>query len=229
MFFALIVSKIRFRKFVLMSETETISSSSIDPVDIQFKSKWGFWSVAPSSKNASWEMKELFEIENLATLWKYLNAIKMPSEFGNGSVELALFRAGVKPDWECEPCSLGGRWSARLDRVQSSDSLDQAWLNMVLGTVGESLVDEENASEVLGIAFSGKGQHNKRISVWIGVRDKDRVLDIGNAVKENLRIELSDKDIGEMLFHDFESGNKSFAVIANSAKKRTLKSNKSTE
>jgi hypothetical protein len=207
---------------------QSSQSSVVDPADIKFKSKWAFWSVAPSSKSSSWEMRELFEIDDLATLWRYFNALKMPSEFGNGSVELAVFRAGVKPDWELEPCSNGGRWSARLDRVQSPDSLDQTWLNMVLGAVGESILGDESG-ELLGVAFSGKGHHNKRISVWLGVRDKDRVLEIGSALKENLRMELTDKDIGEMLFHDFESGNKSYAVIANSAKRRTLKSSKSSD
>jgi hypothetical protein len=203
------------------------SQSSSDPRDLKFRTKWAFWSTA--SKNQSWEMKELFSIDNLASLWQYINAMKLPSEFGNGSVELALFRQGVEPDWEHEPCSNGGRWSARLDRVQSADSLDQSWLNLMLGAVGESLVEAAESQEILGVAFSGKGQHNKRVSVWVGVRDKDRVLEIGNAVKENLRIELTDKDIGEMLFHDFESGNKAFAVIANSAKKRALKASKTNE
>jgi hypothetical protein len=194
------------------------SSVQVDPRDIKFKSQWSFWSASPtSSSKSSWEMKEVFQVDNLASLWKYFNSMKMPSEFGNGAIELALFRSGVEPDWEHEPCSNGGRWSARLDRVQSPDSLDQAWLNMVLGTVGESMVGDSE-EQILGVAFSGKGQHNKRISVWVGIREKERVLEIGNAVKENLRIELTDKDIGEMLFHDFESGNKSYAVIANSAK-----------
>ena len=65
------------------------------------------------------------------------------------------------------------------------------------------------------------------MALWTGLRDKDRVLEIGQALKENLRLELTDKDIGEMLFHDFESGNKSFAVLANSAKKRPVKAGKS--
>ena len=195
------------------------SSVQVDPRDVKFKSQWSFWSASPSTKSSSWEMREIFQVDNLAALWKYFNSMKMPSEFGNGTVELAMFRSGVQPDWEVEPCSNGGRWSARLDRVQSPDSLDQAWLNVVLGAVADSV-----GEEIVGVAFSGKGQHNKRISVWLGVRDKERVLSIGNLIKENLRMELSDKDIGEMLFHDFESGNKSFAVIANSAKtKRALK------
>lgn len=201
------------------------SAASVDPAEVRFHGKWSFWSAAPS-KN-SWEMRELFQVETLAELWQHLNAMKLPSEFGNGAVELALFRHGVQPDWEHEPCSNGGRWSARLDRVQSPDSLDQAWLNLLLGAVGESILPTSGDEEVLGVAFSGKGPHSRRVALWAGVRDKSRVLEIGQALKENLRLELTDKDIGEMLFHDFESGNKSFAVIANSAKKKALKPTKS--
>jgi hypothetical protein len=74
-------------------------------------------------------------------------------------------------------------------------------------------------SQLLGVAFSSKGASSRRIALWAGVREKETVLEIGNSFKENLRMELSDKDIGEMLFHDFESGNKSYAVIANTGKK----------
>ena len=191
-----------------------------DPSEIRFASKWAFWSSSSSGgKNShpSWELHEHFSFDSLATFWQHFNAMKQPSEFGNGAIEMAVFRTGVQPDWELEPCSLGGRWSARLDRVSSPDSLDQAWLNLILAAVGESLVE---AREILGVAFSGKGQHSRRVSVWTGLREKSRVLDMGNALKENLRIELTDKDIGEMLFHDFESGNKAFAVIANSGKRK---------
>ena len=139
-----------------------MSSASVDPSEVRFHSKWSFWSAAPT-KN-SWEMRELFQVETLAELWQHLNAMKLPSEFGNGAVELALFRHGVQPDWEVEPCSLGGRWSARLDRVQSPDSLDQAWMNLLLGAVGESILACNDAGEApqkgaLLVARHGKGYY----------------------------------------------------------------------
>jgi hypothetical protein len=201
----------------LMSVGE--SQSSVDPSEIRFASKWSLWSSVAGG-NKGWELQELFSVDSAASFWKHFNAMKLPSELGNGAVEMALFRSGVQPDWEMEPCSKGGRWSARLDRVSSPDSLDQTWLNLVLALVGESILEEENDDlEILGVAFSGKGPHSRRIAVWTGIREKERVLQIGHAIKETLRVELTDKDIGEMLFHDFESGNKSFAVIANSAKR----------
>lgn len=213
-----------------MSVGESQSSLTMDPSDVVFASKWSLWSSAPSKSSSaqanSWEMKEIFAVDSLASFWRHLNAMKVPSEIG-GAIEMALFRTGIQPDWEHEPCSKGGRWSARLDRVGSPDSLDQAWLNLMLGAVGESICGESTNEEILGVAFSGKGQHSRRVSLWVGIREKDRVLQLGNAFKENLRIELTDKDIGEMLFHDFESGNKSFAVIANSAKKDRKSTQKS--
>lgn len=157
-------------------------------------------------------MKEIFTFKNLAEFWSHFNAMKTPSECAN--VEVAIFRSGVQPDWEQVPCSLGGRWSARLDRVGSQEALDQAWLNLVLAVVGGCLGPES----ILGVAYSGKGSHSKRVSVWLASSDKESVLATGNAVKNQLRGELSDKDIGEMLFHDFGSENKSFAVIANTGK-----------
>ena len=206
-------------------------ASSMEPSDMKFSSQWSFWSATAGSRNA-WELHEIFTVDNLAAFWQHFNAMKLPSEFGNGAVEIALFRHGVKPEWEVEPCANGGRWSARLDRVQSPDSLDQAWINLVLGLMGESIKPtvEGQSEEILGVAFSGKGQHSRRIALWTGVREKDQVLEIGNALKETLRMELSDKDIGEMLFHDFESGNKAYAVIANTGKKdrRPLKQTRSS-
>ena len=178
-----------------------------DPSKVEFATSWTVW----STPRGAWEMKEIFSFSTAAEFWQFFNAMKTPSECAN--VELAVFRSGVEPDWEKAPCCLGGRWSARLDRVASSESLDQAWLNLVLASIGESF-----GENVLGVAYSGKGQHSRRVSVWTRTSDSD-VLETGDAIKNNLRAsELSDKDIGEMLYHDFASGNKSFSVIANTGK-----------
>lgn len=200
------------------------------PTEIVFKTSWAFWCAASPgrSSSTSWEMKKLFTFSNLQEFWKHFNAMKMPSEFGHATVDVAVFREGVEPEWDSEPCSNGGRWGARMERVGSPDSLDAVWMNLVLGTIGESIVGIDATQHVVGVAYSSKGTNTRRIAMWIDVREKDTVLAIGNAFKDNLRTELSDKDIGEMLFHDFESGNKSFAVIANTGKKdRKVKANKS--
>ena len=190
----------------------TMESSSAPPAELRFQTSWTVWGL---TKGGDWQMNPIFAFTNLAEFWQHFNAMKTPSECG--SIELAIFRTGVEPDWEKEPCSQGGRWSARLDRVSSNDSLDQAWINLLLGMVGGSLA----GGKILGAAYSGKGQHSRRVAVWLCTREKEEVLQIGNAIKDNLRTELSDKDIGEMLFHDFDSGNKAFAVIANTGKRRT--------
>jgi hypothetical protein len=206
-------------------------TESLVPTEVVFKSRWTFWCAASPGRNSanSWEMKKLFSFSTLAEFWKHFNAMKCPSEFGHATVEVAVFREGVEPEWDHEPCSNGGRWGARMERVSSADSLDQAWINLVLGAIGESIVGEQQSQHVMGVAYSSKGTNTRRIAMWIDVREKESVLAIGNAFKNNLRIELSDKDIGEMLFHDFESGNKSYAVIANTGKKeRKVKSSTSS-
>ena len=209
-------------------------SSTTVPTEVVFKSRWSFWCAASPGRNSatstSWEMKKLFSFSNLSEFWKHFNAMKAPSEFGHATVDVAVFREGVEPEWDHEPCSNGGRWGARMERVSSADSLDQAWMNLVLGAIGESILDPTLSHHVMGVAYSSKGTNTRRIAMWIDVREKDTVLAIGNAFKNNLRIELSDKDIGEMLFHDFESGNKSYAVIANTGKKeRKVKASKSAQ
>ena len=181
-----------------------------EPTSLVFPSSWSVW-TASTARGADWEMKEIFSFSNVAEFWSHFNAMKTPSECAN--VEVAIFRSKVTPDWEQEPCSLGGRWSARLDRVGSNEALDQAWLNLVLAIVGGTL------GSVLGVAYSGKGQHSKRVSVWLDSNEKESVLQVGNAVKDQLRNDVTDKDIGEMLFHDFVSGNKAHAVIANTGKR----------
>ena len=172
-------------------------------------------------------MRKLFSFNRLDEFWSYFNAMKSPSEFGNCAIEIAVFRENIEPEWDHEPCSYGGRWCARLDRVTSADSLDTTWYNLVLGAIGESISMAERAN-LLGVALSSKGSNSRRIALWAGTRDKDTVLAVGNAFKENLRLELSDKDIGEMLFHDFESGNKAYAVIANTGKKDRKVSSKAS-
>ena len=141
-----------------MSADQTTSSTEAAPSDLKFHSKWSFWSVTAGSRNA-WELKEIFTVDSLASFWQYFNSMKMLSEFGNGAVEIALFRHGVQPDWEHEPCCRVGRWSARLDRVNNTEALDQAWINLLLGLVGETIKADAEDDEILGVAFSGKGPH----------------------------------------------------------------------
>jgi hypothetical protein len=203
-----------------MSSTSQPTTTS--PAEVMLNTAWSVWCATPgrNATAAGWEMKKIVTFRTLDEFWRIFNVMKMPSELGNSVVELAVFREGVEPEWGSEPCSNGGRWNARMDRVSSPDSLDQSWLNLVLGAVGETLVvDESLRSHVLGVALSSKGQHSRRVAVWLDTKEKDEVLKIGNSIKDNFRIELTDKDIGEMLFHEFESGNKNFCVIANTGKK----------
>lgn len=191
-----------------------------EPKDVVFNSGWTLWCATPGRNSASWDMKKFVTFHALDEFWRVMNVMKMPSELGNSTVEIAVFREGIEPEWDKAPCSNGGRWSARMERVTSPDSLDQSWLNLILAALGETVTAEESLKKhVLGVALSSKGSHSRRVAVWLDTRNKEEVLAIGNAIKDNLRLELTDKDIGEMLFHDFESGEKSFCVIANTGKK----------
>lgn len=210
--------------------TPSVSEVS-EPKEVEFETTWTLWCATPGRNNASWDMKKFVSFRTLDEFWRVFNVMKMPSELGNSTVEIAVFREGIEPEWDKAPCSNGGRWSARMERVTSPDSLDQSWINLILSVVGEVLVPEDKMkAHVLGVALSSKGAHSRRVAVWLDTRSKEDVLTIGNAIKDNLRLELTDKDIGEMLFHDFESGDKSYCVIANTGKKDrkpTLKHNKS--
>jgi len=57
-----------------------------------------------------------------------------------------LFVEGVKPMWEEENCSNGGKWSIRLPKTHTN----KLWEDLILALIGDQFTD---AGEVLGLVI----------------------------------------------------------------------------
>jgi hypothetical protein len=74
-----------------------------------------------------------------------------------GSIDVMMFRDGVKPFWEDENNTHGGRWTMRI-RKQGSHVL---WEEVLMAIVGEQLDGNEVMGAVLSVRY-----HDDHISVW---------------------------------------------------------------
>ncbi|KAK9462216.1 translation initiation factor eIF 4e-like domain-containing protein [Lipomyces oligophaga] len=162
--------------------------------------KWTLWYTKPASagRSANWsdQLKEIISFDSVEEFWGVYNNIPKASELPLRS-DYHLFRTGVRPEWEDEQNSKGGKWAYQCQDKQSVD-IDKLWLNTLLGTVGET-IDGNGKDQVMGIVATIRKAHY-RISVWIGsFTDETVVRNIGLQFKKCL--ELSDKEYVDFASH----------------------------
>ena len=184
------------------------SSEAANPDQLPLRTPWTLY-FSSATKNSSWEMTKVFEAKSVGDFMLYVNHTKLPSAFAS-TIELSLFRSGVTPDWEVEPCKSGGRWTVRVDKLADSQ-IDSTWLELLLSMVGESFVSELPGSlwdSVVGLAYSGKPGSAKKLSLWTSIRGQEEAMAVGNRFRDVLQGLLPDRDLGEIAFNDFTSGDK---------------------
>ena len=192
--------------------------ADLSPESLPLRTPWTLF-FSSQTKSSAWEMRKVFEVTSVADFMLYVNHTKVPSAFA-GTIELSMFRSGVTPDWAIEPCKSGGRWTVRVERLPEAQ-IDNTWLELLLALVGGSMVadlPETLWDAVLGVAYSGKPGSAKKLSVWTSIRDAESVMAIGNKFKDTLQMILPDKDLGEIAFNDFTSGDKYAFAIGNKKK-----------
>merc|ERR1719204_2004480 len=109
--------------------------------------------------------------------WQVQQLLSPPSVLPVG-VDLALFRAGVAPDWEDDANKAGGRWVARREHKQ----VDDAWLNLLLLLIGDHVETEVVTGAVVSVRKAGD-----KLALWIKEADElETVVKVGRTVKERL-------------------------------------------
>jgi hypothetical protein len=107
-------------------------------------------------------------------------------KFVNRSVNsFSIFKKGIKPEWEDDANKGGGEWFCRkrMDPTQ----LDEYWLNLVLGMIGET-IDKGNEITGARIVDKSKQQIIYRMELWF--RRKD--MTIANELKDKMQECLAD-------------------------------------
>lgn len=120
--------------------------------------------------------KQLGEIDNIATMWQYMNNIPQPSKFADGNI--LIFQSQTMPTWEDN--GGGGRWMYSYE-LKPSEVINELWESLFLSILGENI---ENSEDIVGIIM-GRRKKYTRYSIWTkDVNDDETNLKIGaNFVK----------------------------------------------
>lgn len=141
--------------------------------------------------------------------WRYYNHLVKPSRLEINS-NYHFFKDGIKPMWEDEANSKGGKWV--LTFRGDKNLLDTCWENVVLGMVGETL-DVDN--EITGAVFSRRKAGDK-IAIWNKTKDNEAaILGIGRKLKALLGVDPSKVNSS---YQSHEDSMKSGASYSNPSK-----------
>ncbi|KAF2229759.1 eukaryotic translation initiation factor 4E [Viridothelium virens] len=126
---------------------------------------WTLWfTKPPSGKGDNWNelLKEVISFDSVEDFWGIYNNITSTSQLALKS-DYHLFKTGVRPEWEDPQNKHGGKWAYQFKEKKAVD-IDHAWLDVMLGAIGETLEDEDDG-EVMGVVVNvRKGFY--RIGLW---------------------------------------------------------------
>ncbi|RMX95059.1 hypothetical protein D0867_13629, partial [Hortaea werneckii] len=126
-----------------------------DPANFNVKhalqNTWTLWFTKPPSGKQDWSelLKEVITFDSVEEFWGIYNNITPASELAQKS-DYHLFKRGVRPEWEDPQNKFGGRWSYTFKNGKAQDN---AWLDVMLAAIGETLEDEGD-NEVMGVVIN---------------------------------------------------------------------------
>jgi len=119
-------------------------------------------------------------VSTVEEFWQVQQLLLPPSGLGLGS-DLAVFRAGLVPDWEDKANLCGGRLVVRRERGQ----LDESWLALLFFLIGEHAAA---ADQVNGVVASVRSKGD-RVAVWLAdSRQLAAVVDVARMVRHELHL-----------------------------------------
>lgn len=185
-----------------------------DPTNFNVKhplySPWVLWfdSASKQDKAKSWEeaLSKVISFQSVEEFWGLYNNIIAPSHLSPNS-NYYLFKEGIKPAWEDEANSQGGKWSVQLPRGKYAAEIDTYWLYTMLAAIGEtfetpysdpsSSASESDSpsspaplpptfsNEITGVIVSARKAFY-RINIWTRTSspgDQERIENIGRHFK----------------------------------------------
>ncbi|GAA6058793.1 hypothetical protein JCM10212_001909 [Sporobolomyces blumeae] len=192
-------------------ETTVLSDPTNFTVKHPLYSPWTLWfdSASKQDKAKSWEeaLSKVVSFQSVEEFWGLYNNIIAPSHLSANS-NYYLFKEGIKPAWEDEANSQGGKWSVQLPRGKYSGEIDTFWLYTMLAAIGETFetpytdpspstpsgagaasspapLPAAFSNEITGVIVSARKAFY-RINIWTRTSqagDKDRIENIGRHFK----------------------------------------------
>lgn len=153
---------------------------------------WAFWYSMPQIKHGeSWEdlLIKVSEFGTIEEFWGIQSSIP--------SVDLLrsdyfFFKEGIKPQWEDEQNSKGGKWVINIsDSELGQGTVAKFWGRLMFSIIGGSLEYNEEAKkfedEINGFYISFK-KFGYKTQVWTKSCDKEAVMKVGEKLKTLLQL-----------------------------------------
>ncbi|KAI4276094.1 MAG: hypothetical protein L6R38_005756 [Xanthoria sp. 2 TBL-2021] len=157
--------------------TDSKGKSSDEPVTVfhdkdnfnvkhPLMNEWTLWfTKPPSGKDHNWNdlLKEVVTFDSVEEFWGIYNNITPVSELALKS-DYHLFKKGVRPEWEDPQNKHGGKWAYQF-KDKKAAPIDELWLHLMLGAIGETLESGEDDGELMGVVVNvRKGFY--RLGLW---------------------------------------------------------------
>lgn len=178
-------------------EDTTVLTDKEFTVKHPLNSKWTLWyTKPPSDPKESWAdlLKPVISLSSVEEFWGIFNSIPQASDLPL-KADYHLFRENIRPEWEDEANSNGGKWVFQFKDRKNVD-INEIWLRTLLSVIGETIEDDEN--EVNGAVLNIR-KFGYRVSLWTKSTDRAKLLGIGLKFRKVLK--LSDSDSLEFSSH----------------------------
>ncbi|XP_001945775.2 eukaryotic translation initiation factor 4E-1A-like [Acyrthosiphon pisum] len=145
--------------------------------------KWTLWFYEKKSNVWEEDIHEISSFDTVEDFWCLFNHIKRPSQLSWHS-QYSYFKYGIKPNWDDEKNSAGGRWLLQLPPLKKCTRVDEYWKQIIMSIIGEVY----ESSEINGAIVSVRNLGTK-ISVWTSNASKknaNNIMAIGMKIKEVL-------------------------------------------
>ncbi|AET37781.1 translation initiation factor eIF4E Ecym_2022 [Eremothecium cymbalariae DBVPG len=173
-------------------EGQTVLSNSKDfNLKHPLNSKWTLWYTKPPvGENESWSdlLRPVTSFTTVEEFWAIQQSIPRPRELPLKS-DYHLFRDDIRPEWEDEANSKGGKWSFQFKSARAPH-IDDLWLRALLAVIGESI--DEDDSEINGVVVNVR-RSGYKIGLWTKSVDQEPLSKVGAKFKAVLQLEESDK------------------------------------
>lgn len=184
-----------------LDDKETVLTNKTEfNVKHPLNSKWTLWYTKPQvNKSEHWHdlLKPVITFSSVEEFWGIYNSIPQANQLPLKS-DYHLFKEGIKPEWEDEQNSKGGKWQyAFSNKRDSITDINDLWLRGLLSVIGETIEDDED--EVNGIVLNVRKQVI-RIGLWTRDCDEAKLTKIGERLKKVLK--LADEQKIDFMSHE---------------------------
>jgi len=140
--------------------------------------------AAPGTDVEDYEkaLKRVASFDTVEGFWAIYGHLMRPTERVQGTTDLHLFRAGIRPVWEDPSNKRGGKWTIKIRKGLGA----RYWEATVLALVGEQFGDL--SSEACGVVVSVR--HGEDVlSLWVrNTADVDAIARFREMLKKALRL-----------------------------------------